>query len=109
LRAELAELRAVNAELRRGQVLLTEQVSIQQELIDTQRAAVQTLTGQVQALTEVRGLLEAENRLLRERVAEVERRLGQNPRNSDKPRPRARWPPGTPPPPRPASPSSMRR
>jgi transposase len=85
LRAELAELRAVNAELRRGQVLLTEQVSIQQELIDTQRAAVQTLTGQVQALTEVRGLLEAENRLLRERVAELERRLGQNPRNSDKP------------------------
>jgi uncharacterized coiled-coil protein SlyX len=85
LRAELAELRALNAELRRGQVLLTEQVSIQQELIGTQRGALQALTEQVEALWEVRGLREDENRLLRERLAEVERRLGQNPRNSSKP------------------------
>lgn len=64
LRAELAEQRAVNAELRRGQVLLTEQL---------------------QSLTEARGLLAEENRLLRDRLAELERRLGQNPRNSNKP------------------------
>jgi transposase len=50
LLAQLGELRAVNAELRHGQLLLVE-----------------------------------ENRLLRERLAELERRLGQNPRNSDRP------------------------
>jgi transposase len=64
LRAELAEQRAVNAELRRGQMLLTEQLD---------------------ALSEARSLLAEENRLLRERLAELERRLGQNPRNSDRP------------------------
>jgi transposase len=64
LRVELAELRAMNAELRREQVLLGERV---------------------QALAEARGLLAEENQLLRGRVAELERRLGQNPRNSDRP------------------------
>jgi transposase len=57
LRAELAELRAVNAELRRGQVLLAEENAALRDRVDR----------------------------LVELVAELERRLGQNPRNSHKP------------------------
>lgn len=57
LRAELAELRAENTELRRDRQLLTEQLG---------------------ALAEV-------NRELRERVAELERRLSANSRNSHQP------------------------
>src|SRR3954470_2362773 len=85
LRVEVAELRAANVEQRRRQLVLEEQVAAQQELIGTQRAQLQTLGEQVQALAEMRGLLEQENRLLREQVAELERRLGQKPRNSTKP------------------------
>jgi hypothetical protein len=44
LRAELAELREVNAELYRAHGLLEERVSIQQMLIDTQRAQLRALT-----------------------------------------------------------------
>jgi len=57
LRAENAELRAVNAELRSGQVLLAEENAALRDRVDR----------------------------LVELVAELERRLGQNPRNSDRP------------------------
>jgi transposase len=85
LRAELAELRAVNAELRRSNELLAEQVTVQQQLIGTQRTQIATLSEQVRGLERLRELLEESNRGLARRLTELERRLGQNPRNSDRP------------------------
>jgi len=99
LRAELAELRAQNAELRLARQLLTEQaealVGLKDELLERNRLLVE----RDRVREEETRLLREENRLLAGRVAELERRSGQNPRNShrppssegyDKPAPRSR-------------------
>lgn len=78
LRAELAESRALNAELRLKCELLTDQVSTLREL---ERTSIEL----VRQSTERDRLREAENRLLAERVAQLEARLGRNSRNSNTP------------------------
>lgn len=78
LRAELAELRALNAELRRTMTLLDEHVAA----VDEQNGVL----GEAARLAEEHAqLMIEENRLLHERVTELERRLGQNSRNSHRP------------------------
>ena len=99
LRAELAELRAQNAELRLARQLFTEQtgalLGLKDELLERNRLLVE----RDRLREEETRLLREENRLLAGRVAELERRSGQNPRNShrppssegyDKPAPRSR-------------------
>ena len=92
LRAELAELRALNAELRRQCELYADQVAVLREL-----------EGKASERDRLR---EAENRLLAERVAQLEARLGRNSRNSNTP-PSAEG--NTKPPPRSARRSSGRK
>jgi transposase len=78
LRAELAELRAVKAELRLQCELYADQVASLRELErrSTERDRLREQENQ---------LLAQENGLLRERVADLEARLGRNSRNSNTP------------------------
>lgn len=78
LRAELAESRALNAELALQCELLTDQVAALREL---ERRSIEL----VRQSGERDRLREAENRLLAERVAQLEARLGRNSRNSNTP------------------------
>ena len=71
MRVELAELRAQNAELRLTCQLLGERTEALREC-DQRRAAENAA-------------LRERNRLLSEEVAELRRRVGQNPRNSHRP------------------------
>ena len=85
MRAELGELRALNAELRLSCELYIEQVAA---LRERERASVELERKWVE-LERVSGerdrLQEQEIALLRARVAELEARLGQNSRNSSRP------------------------
>ena len=78
LRVELAQTRALNAELRQACVLFQDRV----EALERLRVK---LTEHADLLMQAQGLHERENQLLRDRVAELERQLGQNPRNSHRP------------------------
>jgi transposase len=71
LRAELAELRAQNAELRLAHGVLAEEYAGMREVNAT--------------LAEQNRVLAEHNRVLAERIAELERRLDANPRNSHRP------------------------
>ena len=85
LRAELGELRALNAELRLSCEFYIEQVAALAEL----ERASGGLEREWVELGRVSGerdrLAEREIALLRARVAELEARLGRNPRNSSRP------------------------
>ena len=78
MRAEMGELRAQNAELRLQCDLYAEQVVTLREL---ERKSVEL----VRQSDERDRLREAENRLLAERVAQLEARLGRNSKNSNTP------------------------
>ena len=78
MRAEMAGLRAENAELRVRCELLTEQVAALREV---ERRSAELARG----WAERDRVREAENRALAERVAQLEARLGRNSRNSNTP------------------------
>lgn len=92
LRAELAEVRALNAELRRSCELLTDEVAVLRALesksaeLERKSLELERLSVELERVSGERDRLQdQEIRGLRERVAELEARLGQNPRNSSRP------------------------